>query len=234
MTAGFPHPSPLSLSPQDRGITMKSASISLLYAPKPGASHSEQSPATAVAGPAPAETAGADRPSEFLINLIDSPGHVDFCSEVSSAARLSDGALVLVDAVEGCASGPPSLLLFPLHNVRRCDSPRASRRPDGGFARAEASGSPNLVSMRAGCARRPTPCSARRGRRRRAPPSRTSFPHHHQNLADPRSTSMQPRISSPPPAPRPDRGPLHPADETPRRRSPRASSSTRWTASSQS
>ena len=76
---------------QARGITMKSSSISLLHVM--GAISRSGGPNTL--------TKKEKVETGYLFNLIDSPGHVDFCSEVSTAVRLSDGAFVIVDAVEG-------------------------------------------------------------------------------------------------------------------------------------
>ncbi|KAK3044387.1 hypothetical protein LTS18_001418, partial [Coniosporium uncinatum] len=69
---------------RERGLSIKSAPMSLVLQSTKGKSH--------------------------LVNIIDTPGHVDFADEVAASLRLADGVILIVDVIEGVQANTEQII----------------------------------------------------------------------------------------------------------------------------
>ncbi len=79
---------------RERGITIKAQNVRLPWTPR----------------------SGAHTGTEFVLDMIDTPGHVDFTYEVSRSLAACEGAVLLVDAAQGIEAQTLANLYLALEN----------------------------------------------------------------------------------------------------------------------
>ena len=119
---------------KERGITIKSHAIQMEYRPS-STDRIQTADADRI------QTADADRAqtadrtqtdSKYILNLIDTPGHVDFSYEVSRSIAACEGAVLVVDATQGVQAQTISNLYMAIEHdleiipvLNKCDMDNA-------------------------------------------------------------------------------------------------------------
>ena len=104
---------------RERGITIKSQAVRLPWA---------------VAAPADRDHVAAG--DVHVLNMIDTPGHVDFTYEVSRSLAACEGAVLLVDAAQGIEAQTLANLYLAAREQHHHHPGAQQDRPAGGAARA--------------------------------------------------------------------------------------------------
>jgi GTP-binding protein LepA len=91
---------------RERGITIKASAVTVFHHHTPGEKSDELEHDAAAKAGADAEGTGGDHVQThgsqlYMLNFIDTPGHVDFNYEVSRALKACEGAILVVDATQG-------------------------------------------------------------------------------------------------------------------------------------
>src|SRR3989338_4387371 len=115
---------------RERGITIKMQPVRMVWNPN----HSEFSISNSQFSNLKTENSNIENSdSTYVLNLIDTPGHIDFSYEVSRALTAVEGAILLVDATQGVQAQTLTTLrmareqgLVIIPAISKIDSPLAA------------------------------------------------------------------------------------------------------------